>query len=187
MHHESGCKCILPQRCTKLSSLLSGMTRRSCVETTGSQAVATAARASQAARSPRRGTSHARARAKAEAGGSRSKTARKTPAFRARLAPVARSKIRVVDSPGTATSAGRPATGQPTAPKREECRPCSPKMTKCFRRSVEREFRRVQVARRLFPCRETASPVTSECTDQGMPHTAPAFARHAECIFSAQS
>ena len=187
MHHESGCKCVLPQRCTKLSSLLSGMTRRSCVETTGKPAVAVVSRASQAARSPRRGTSHARARAKAEAGGSRSKTARKIPVFRARLAPVARSRIRVVDSLGTATSAGRQATGQPTARKKEECRPCSPKMTKRFSRRSEEEFSRVQVARRLFPCRETASPVTSECTDKGMPHTAPAFARQAECFFSALS
>ena len=161
------------------------MTRRSCMEMTGRQAVAVAAQASQATRSQRRGTSHARARAKVEAGRSRNKTAQKVRVSRARVALAGRSRIRVADSLETATSAGRQATGQPTALKREECRPCSPKMTKCFRRSVEREFRRVQVARRLFPCREMASPVTSECTDKGMPHTAPAFARQAECFFSA--
>ena len=161
------------------------MTRRSCVETMGKPAVAVANRTSRAVPSPKLGTSHARARAKAEAGGSRNKTAPKVRVFRARLAPVARSRIQVADSPGTATSAGSQATGQPTARKKEECRPCSPKMTKCFKRREKREFSRVQVARRLFPCRETASPVTSECTDKGMPHTAPAFARQAECFFSA--
>ena len=187
MHHESGCKCILPQRCTRLSSLLSGMTPHSCVETMGKQAVAVVARASQAAQSRRRGTSNAKARAKAEAGRSRSKTARKCLVSRARVALAGRNRIRVADSLETATFAGRQATGQPTARKRGKCRQCLPKMTKCFSSSVEEEFRRVQVARRLFPCRETASPVTSERTDQGMPHTAPAFARQAECIFSAQS
>ena len=185
MHHESGCKCVLPQRCTRLSSLLSAMTRRSCVEMTGKQAVAVVGPASPVARSQRRGTSNAKARAKAEAGRSRNKTARKRLVSRARVALVGRSRIRVVDSPETATFAARQATGQPTARKKEECRPCSPKMTKCIRRREKREFRRVQVARRLFPCRETASPVTSECTDKGMPHTAPAFARQAECFFSA--
>ena len=185
MHHESGCKCILLPCCTKLSLLLSAMTRRSCVETTGKRAVAVVGRASQAARSRRRGTSNAKARAKAEAGGSRNKTARKLRVSRARVAPAGRSRIRVADSLETATSAGRQATGQPTARKKEESRPCSPKMTKCIRRREKQEFRRVQVARRLFPCRETASPVTSECTDKGMPHTAPAFARQAECFFSA--
>ena len=161
------------------------MTRCSCVETMGKQAVAAATRASQAARSPRRGTSHARARAKAEAGRSRSKTARKRLVSRARVALVGRSRIRVVDSPETATFAARRAIGQRTAHRKAECKQCLHKMTKCFKSREEREFRRVQVARWLFPCRETASPVTSECTDQGMPHTAPAFARQAECFFSA--
>ena len=162
------------------------MTPHSCVETTGKRTVAVVGRASQAARNLRRGTSNARARAKAEAGRSRNKTAREHLVSRAKVAPAGRSRIKVVDSPGIATSAGRQATGQPTARKKEEFRPCLPKMTKCIRRREEREFRRVQVARRLFPCRETASPVTSECTDQGMPHTAPAFARQAECFFSAK-
>ena len=161
------------------------MTRRSCVETTGRQAVAVVAQASQAARSLRRGTSNAKARAKAEAGRSRSKTARKRLVSRARVALVGRSRIRVVDSPETATFAARQAIGQRTAHRKAECKQCLHKMTKCFKSREEREFRRVQVARRLFPCRETASPVTSECTDQGMPHTAPAFARQAECFFSA--
>ena len=155
------------------------------MEMTGKQAVAVASRTSQVVPSPKLGTSRAKARAKAEAGRSRNKTARKVRVSRARVALVGRNRIRVADSLETATSAGRQATGQPTARKKEECRPCSPKMTKCIRRREKREFRRVQVARRLFPCRETASPVTSECTDQGMPHTAPAFARQAECIFSA--
>ena len=155
------------------------------METTGKRAVAAVSRASQAAQSRRRGTSNAKARAKVEARRSRSKMARKSLVSRARVALVGRSRIRVADSLGTATSAGRPATGQPTARKKEECRPCSPKLTKCIRRREKQEFRRVQVARRLFPCRETASPVTSECTERGMPHTAPAFARQAECFFSA--
>ena len=187
MHHESGCKCILPQCCKRLSSLLSAMTRCSCVEMMGKQAVAAVGRASQVALSRRRGTSNAKARAKAEAGRRRSKTVRKTPVFRARLAPVARSRIRVVDSLGIATFAGRQATGQPTARRKAECKQCLHMMTKCFSSSVEQEFRRALAARRLFPGRETASPVTSESTDRGMPHTAPAFARQAECIFSAQS
>ena len=161
------------------------MTPRSCEETMGSRAVALADRTSRAVPSPKLGTSHARARAKAEAGRSCSKTAQKVRVSRARVALVGRNRIRVADSLGTATSAGRQDTGQPTARKKEEYRPCSPKMTKCFKSREKREFRRVQVARRLFPCRETASPVTSERTDQGMPHTAPAFARQAECIFSA--
>ena len=161
------------------------MTPHSCVETTGSRAVATPARTSQAVPSPKLGTSRAKARAKAGAGRSRSKTAQKVRVSRARVALVGRNRIRVADSLETATFAGRQATGQPTAHKREECRQCLPKMTKCFRRRVECEFRCVQVARWLFPCRETASPVTSECTDQRMPHTAPAFARQAECFFSA--
>ena len=187
MHHESGCKCVPPQRCTRLSSLLSAMTRRSCVETTGSRAVALADRTSQAVPSPKLGTSRAKAKAKAEAGRSRNKTARKVRVSRARVALVGRNRIRVADSLETATSAGRQATGQPTARRKAECKPCLHKMTKCFRCREEGEFRHVQVARRLFPCRETASPVTSECTDKGMPHTAPAFARQAEFTFSAQS
>ena len=161
------------------------MTRRSCVETTGRQAVAVVAQASQAARSLRRGTSNAKARAKAEAGRSRSKTARKRLVSRARVALVGRSRIRVVDSLATATFAARWAIGQRTAHRKAECKQCLHKMAKCFKSREEREFSRVQVARRLFPCRETASPVTSECTDKGMPHTAPAFARQAECFFSA--
>ena len=163
------------------------MTRRSCVEMTGRLAVAVVARASQAARSQRRGTSNAKARAKAEAGRSRSKTARKRLVSRARVALVGRSRIRVADSLETATSVVRQATGQRTAHRKAECKQCLHKMTKCFKSREEREFRRVQVARRLFPCREMASPVTSECTDKGVPHTAPAFARQAECIVSAQS
>ena len=163
------------------------MTPRSCEETTGSRVVALADRTSQAVPSPKLGTSHARARAKGEAGGSRNKTAQKVRVSRARVALAGRSRIRVADSLETATSAGSQATGQPTARKKEECRPCSPKMTKCIRRREKQEFRRVQVARWLFPCRETASPVTSECTDKGMPRTAPAFARQAECFFSALS
>ena len=157
------------------------------METTGSRAVATAARTSQAVPSPKLGTSRAKARAKAEAGRSHNKTARKVRVSRARVALVGRNRIRVADSLETATSAGRQAIGQRTAHRKAECKQCLHKMTKCFKSRKEREFRRVQVARRLFPCRETASPVTSECTDQGMPHTAPAFARQAECIFSAQS
>ena len=161
------------------------MTPHLCVETMGSRAVAVVAQASQAAQSRRLGTSHPKATAKAEAGTSRNKTARKVPVFRARVAPVVRSRIRVVDSLGTAIFAVRQAIGQRTAHRKAECKQCLHKMTKCFKSREEREFKRVQVARRLFPCRETASPVTSECTDRGMPHTAPAFARQAECIFSA--
>ena len=161
------------------------MTQHLYMEMRASRAVAVVTRANQAARSLRRGTSNAKARAKVEAGRSRSKMARKHLVSRARVTLVGRSRIRVADSLETATSAGRQATGQPTAHKSEECRQCFPKMTKCFRCRVECEFRHVQVARRLFPCRETASPVTSECTDKGIPHTAPAFARQAECFFSA--
>ena len=161
------------------------MNRYSCKETRGSRAVAIATQANQVAPSRKLGNCRPKARAKAEAKRSRSKMARKCLVSRARVAPAGRSRIRVVYSLGTATFAGRQATGQPTARKREECRQCLPKMTKCVRRSVEQEFRRVQVARQLFPCREMAIPVTSECTDKGMPHTAPAFARQAECIFSA--
>ena len=161
------------------------MTQHSCAETRGSRAVAIVARASQAAQSRNLGTSRAKARAKAEARRSRSKMAQKVRVSRARVALVGHNRIRVADSLRTATFVGRQATGQPTARKKEECRPCSPKMTKCTRRREKREFRHVQVARWLFPCRETASPVTSECTDRKMPHTAPAFARQAECFFSA--
>ena len=93
------------------------------------------------------------------------------------MALVGRSRIRVVDSPETATFVARRAIGQQTAHRKAECKQCVHKMTKCFKSREEEEFRRVQVARRLFPCRETASPVTSKCTDQGMPHMAPAFAR----------
>ena len=166
---------------------MSDMTRHSCVEMTGSRAVATAALASQAAQSKRRGTSNARARAKAEAGRSRNKTAKKRLVSRARVALVARSRIRVVDSLVTAIFAGRQATGQPTDCKKAECKQCLQKMTKCFRSRECREFRCALAARRLFPWREMAIPVTSESTDRGMPHMAPAFARQAECIFSAQS
>ena len=106
---------------------------------------------------------------------------------RARVAPVDLSRIKVVDSLGAATSVGNQATGKPTALRKAECKQCLHKMTKCFRSREFREFRHALAARRLFPCREMASPVTSESTDRGMPHTAPAFARQAECIFSAQS
>ena len=147
--------------------------------------MATATQANQRTQSRKLGTSHAKARAKAKAGRSRSKMAPKAGVSRARVALVGHSKIRVVDSPGTATFAARRAIGQRTAHRKAECKQCLHMMTKCFSSRVEREFRRALVARRLFPCRETASPVTSECTDKGMPHTAPAFARQAECFFSA--
>ena len=167
--------------------MLSALTPHSCAETRASRAVAAAARTSQAAPSRKLRTSCTKARAKAEAGRSRSKMAQKVRVSRARVALVGCNRIRVADSPGTATSAERQATGQPTARKREECKPCLHKMTKCCSNRVEGEFSRVQVARRLFPCREMASLVTSERTDRGMPHTVPAFARQAECIFSAQT
>ena len=163
------------------------MTPHSCGEMTGSRTVAT----NRAVPSPKLGTSRTKARAKfrakVEAGRSRSKMAQKVRVSRARVAPVARNKIRVANSLGSATFVERQATGQPTARRKAECKKCLHMMTKCFRSREWQEFRCVQVARRLFPCRETASPVTSERTDKGMPHTAPAFARQAECFFSALS
>ena len=93
------------------------------MEMRASRTVAVVACASQAAPSRKLGTSHAKARAKAEAGKSRNKMVKKAPFSRARVALVNRSRIRVVDSLGTATFAARQATGQPTACKREECKP----------------------------------------------------------------
>ena len=60
------------------------------------------AQASQAVQSRKLGTSHARARAKAEAGRNRSKMAKIVPLFRARVVLADCSRIKVVDSPGTA-------------------------------------------------------------------------------------
>ena len=69
------------------------------------------------------GTSRIKARAKVEAGRSRSKMARKVPDFRARVVLADGSRIRVADYLGTATSPARQATGQPAAHKREEGKP----------------------------------------------------------------
>ena len=187
MHHKNGCKCVLEQHCTRLSYLLSDMTLHSCMETMGSRAVATVARTSQVVPSPKLGASHAKARAKAEAGRSRNKRARKLRVSRARIALIGCSKIRVADSLGIATFAGRQATGQPTARRKAECKQCSHMMIKCFKSREEQEFRCTLAARWLFLCREMASPVTSDSTDIGMPHTALTFARRVECFFFAQA
>ena len=90
---------------------------------TGSRAVAIAIQASQVAPSRKLGTSCAKARAKVEAGRNHSKMARKVIVFRARVVLADSSRIRAADSLGTATSAARQATEQPTAHKREECKP----------------------------------------------------------------
>ena len=156
-----------------------------CVETRASRSVVIVGPAYQAAPSRKLGTSNTRAKAKAEAGRNHKETTRKAQVLRARAVLVGCNRIRVADSLGTATFAARQATGQPTARKREECKPCLHKMTKCFKSRDEQEFRRVQIARRMFPCR--ASLVTSESIDRGMLHTAPTFARQVECIFSAQA
>ena len=91
----------------KFSLLLSGITPHSCVETRGSRVVATVGQTSQAAQSPRLGTSNARARANVEAGRSLSKLDRKAQVSRAKVVPVGRNRIRVADSLGTATSVAR--------------------------------------------------------------------------------
>ena len=88
-----------------------------------SRAVAVVAQASQAAPSRKLGTSCAKARAKAETGRNHNKMARKAPVSSAKVAPVSLNRIRVADSLGAATSVAREATGQPTAHKKEECKP----------------------------------------------------------------
>ena len=85
--------------------------------------MAVVTRASQAAPSRKLGTSHAKARAKVEAGRSRSKVDRKAQVSRAKVVPVNRSRIRVADSLATATSVERQATEQPNALRKAECKP----------------------------------------------------------------
>ena len=85
------------------------------METRASEAVAVVIQASQAALGRKLGTSHAKARSKAEAGRSHNKTAKKAPVSRARVVPVSLDRIRVADSLGTATFVARWAIGQQTA------------------------------------------------------------------------
>ena len=102
--------------------MLIGVIPLSCTEMRTSRVAVTTSPVSKMAANKNNGTSNTRARAKVDTGRSH-KITRQVQVSRAKAVLVGRSKVRIADFLGAATSVANRAIQQQTAPREENCKP----------------------------------------------------------------